>query len=66
MTAAQPTEAPAKPPLHFTMSGTGPICPTPRVRGTELRLAFDPDDEAIDCPLCRMYVTGLRHGRNGA
>ncbi|HTJ70327.1 MAG TPA: hypothetical protein VL551_22510 [Actinospica sp.] len=60
-----PDESPATP-LHFTRDG-GAVCGTRLVVGGDLfRASFDEDDTDIDCPLCRMYLRGLRAGRSGA
>lgn len=52
--------------VHFTATGEFGICgATVRTTPGELILTFDDSDVDITCPLCRMYVKGLRAGRAG-
>lgn len=53
--------------VHYTATGAAGICgATVRTAPGDLVLTFDDGDKDIDCPLCRMYVKGLRAGRAGA
>lgn len=55
----------AESPLHFTR-GAGVVCGRRFVAdGTLFRASFDEGDPEVDCPLCRMYLRGLRDGRRG-
>lgn len=53
--------------VHFTATGDAGICgASVRTTTGELVFTFDDADAGIDCPLCRMYIKGLRAGRAGA
>lgn len=46
-------------PLHFTRYGMTAVCGANAHSASPLKLAFDEEDQRIDCPLCRMYVAGM-------
>jgi hypothetical protein len=53
-------------PLHYTLDGTRAVCGQRfAVAGGQFRLAFDPQDDQIDCAGCRLYLAGVRAGIGG-
>jgi hypothetical protein len=53
--------------VHFTTLGVSGVCgATARTAPRGLTLAYDEQDDAISCPLCRMYVKGLLAGRGAS
>lgn len=54
-------------PLHYTLTGTRSVCgETAKLKGGgQFRLAFDPEDDQIDCAGCRLFLAGVRAGKGG-
>lgn len=53
-------------PLHFTRDSASGLCGArPVVGDTPFRASFDAEDPHINCPLCRMYLRGLRDAKGG-
>lgn len=46
-------------PVHFTSDGIRAVC----ADAMASRLAFDPEDRAISCTKCRLYLKGYRAGK---
>lgn len=46
-------------PVHFTADGIQAVCADAMASS----LAFDPDDAAISCTKCRLYLKGYRAGK---
>lgn len=46
-------------PTHFTTDSIGAVCGNSMASS----LAFDPDDPAISCSNCRLYLKGYRAGK---
>lgn len=49
-------------PVHFTTTGTKPVCDRADP-ALPLTVAFDPEDDDIDCSGCWLWLAGYRAGK---
>lgn len=55
-----------EPDLHYTLDGIEAACGIhPRTATDDVRLAFDAQDDRINCAGCRTFLAGLRAGKGG-